>query len=119
MLKSELEHRLNIAEDKVRKLRIDNDKLTTQVRSSTKEIERLNEQLKYNSEMLHQINWSIHTMLQVKFPENPPLDLSPGVVNTAWTPDTEEKRFLMFLHELSSRRSYNVSPLNDLKFKRI
>lgn len=114
MLKSTLEQLLKEAELKIAEFRIDNCKITSQLHSSTKEIESLNEQsLNYQKQMT-QIEQSIYTMLRVKYPENQEsFDLSPGAVNAAWVPDTEEKRFLLLILELS-RPMFNVGSVNSL-----
>jgi len=110
MLKLELEQRLNQAELKIAELRIDNTKLTAKLHGNTEELKGLYEQSDNHYKQMEQISQSIRTMLRVKYPENEPMDLSPGAANTAWTPDTEEKRFLLFLLELS-RNQYS----NDFK----
>jgi hypothetical protein len=111
MLKAELERRLKESDLKVAELRIDNTKITSQAYTHAKEVERLNDQLRFTSNQIKLIDHSLHTMIQVKHPENKPMDLTAGAVNTAWTPDSEEKRFLLFLRDLCTTGVHSVEDL--------
>ena len=108
MLKSVLEKLLKEANVKVSEFRIDNTKLTAQSHSVTKELEDAREQVKNMTNQMEQISQSVYTMLRVKYPENKPMDLSACAVNTAWTPETEDQRFLMLIHEMCNKRHMTI-----------
>jgi hypothetical protein len=93
MLKTELERRLKIAEGKADDLSNDRIRIMRELSDKDKEIKNLNERVKYNSDRMKEINQSIYTILRVKYPDthtNEPVD------------DCEDKRFLIYIHELSN-----------------
>ena len=120
MLKSTLEVLLKEAEVKIAGFRIDNTKLTAQLRSGTEEIERLNEQSRNYEKRLTQIEQSICTMLRVKYPENQE-SMSHAIHNCksatevmdTMSIDNEEKRFLLLILELS-RPMFDVDSVSSL-----
>lgn len=116
MLKAELERRLKEADLKVAEFRINNTKLTAQLHSYTKEAEELNVRLKFISNQMKLIDHSLHTMLQVKFPNNNESMshaihscMSATEVTDTIAADSEEKRFLLFLRDLCTTGVHSAS----------
>ena len=86
MLKTELERRLKEAEAKADDLSNDRIRIMREGKEKDDKIETLEQQLNYNADQLYQIKHSIHTILQVKYPDT-------YADNNIKVEDSEDKRF--------------------------
>ena len=108
MLKTELERRLKEAETLAEDYRDAKVKLMRDLKDERTETESLKEQLNYNSDQLKQISQSVYTMLQVKYPD------SYNDANNVKVEDSEDKRFLIFLHRLCANKNYDMNSVSDV-----
>lgn len=76
-----------------------------QLEKKDNEIKHLSEQVEFFNDRMKQLSQSIHTMLQVKYPDT----YAPEPVD-----EGEDKRFLMFLHELCIDKNHHVTSAREL-----